>query len=180
MIEKYKWTDELEPFCISIAFGAKREAVETAFRIVPDSRKLTKVAELWDFAGPESQGNDVVQIDALANGIIAFENNGWTGEDNDGIVIKAIGCPAFVSIFRNVNAVMSFVYAKDGIVVRRFDPLLYEAEGALPEEKLYAWNLEHPTVSAFALAETLTGIEITQAWMLDQPHPTYRTLFGNK
>ena len=179
LIEKYNWTDELEPFCITIAVGAELALVETAFKIIPETRKLTTAAEYSDFAGDMSEGNDVVQINTLSNSVVVIENNGWTGCDLDHSIIKSIGCPVFVSVFRNINSVMQFTYAKNGVLVRQFDPLLYDAEGAIPEEASYSWNLEHPIVSAFALAETLTGIEMTRAWLLDQAHPTYRTRHGN-
>ena len=178
MIDLYLWTNDLDPFCMTIMIGAKREAVDTAFKIVPASRKLTTIADHWTFAGPDSEGNGVVQIDTLESGLIAFESNGWTGDDAS--VIRQIAAPLSVSIFRNINAVMRVTVAQKGQVVRQFDPLLYDADGALPEESAYNWNVEHPVASSFSLAETLTGIEITQAWLLDQPHATYKTLHGKR
>ena len=183
MTGKYRWIDAeaLDAFCLTIAVGAQLTAVESAFKIVPESRKLTTVAQYWDTFGKDSEGgNDAVQINTLGRSIIAFENNGWTGSDDYGqkLYIK-IGCPVYVSIFKNINSVMRFLYASNGALVRAFDPLLYEPEGAIPEEGAFMWGLDHPLRSSFALAEKLTGIEITRDWLLGQAHPTYRTLHGN-
>ena len=180
-MEKYEWTGELEAFCLTIAVGAQRAAVERAFRIIPESRTLTTVAQFWEIFGHDAQGgSDVVQIDPFGGSIIAFEGNGWTGADHyDVKTYSLLTCPVYVSIFRNINASMSFVLARDGQLVRQFDPLLYEAHGAIAEEAAYAWGLEHPIPSAFDLAEKLTGVSVARDWLLGQAHPTYRTLHGN-
>ena len=180
-MEKYKWTEELEAFCLTLAVGAQRAEVERAFKIVPESRKLTTVAQYWETFGQDSQGgNDTVQIDTISGSIVAFESNGWTGADHYELkTFSLIKCRVYVSIFRNINASTSFVLARDGQLVRQFDPLLYEADGAVVEENAYAWGLEHPIPSAFVLAEKLTGVSVTRDWLLGQAHPTYRTLHGN-
>ena len=180
-LEKYSWTEELDAFCLTIAVGARTASVENAFDIVPDSRKLTMVDEHAQFVGLGSAGNAIVQINTLDNAVVAFETNGWTGvDDYDQKTFSRIACPQYVSIFRNINAAMSFLFARNGQLVRRFDPLFYEADDALPEEREYAWGLEHPLLSAFALAETLTGVVITRDWLLGQAHPTYRTQHGKR
>jgi hypothetical protein len=78
---------------------------------------------------------------------------------------------------------MQFVFAEAGAVKRDFDPLLYDNDGAreraLPEEMDLPFPSADdgpltPARAALALIERLTGIEITQAWLLEEPHATYR------
>jgi hypothetical protein len=75
-------------------------------------------------------------------------------------------------LFSNVNAVMSFQWAVNGAVVRWFDPLLYEnaaLAGELPpEEQGLPFGTDHAFSSAFACAERLTGVRLTQAFLEDR------------
>jgi hypothetical protein len=69
-----------------------------------------------------------------------------------------------VSLFWNVNAVMSLLRVERGSVVTKFDPLLDVEQAAqhaaeLPFE-------EHPAAAAFALVEQWTGIAISEAWFV--------------
>ncbi len=180
MFLKYRWVDEsqtMDAFCFCIAVGARRSAIDAAFKVVLASMRMTLAKDYFEFAGPESSGNDVVQIFEVNNAIVTFEGNGWTGDDEE--VIKQIAAPMSVSIFRNVNAVSRCTLAQNGEVIRQFDPLLYDASGALPEETALQWKSDHPLGAAFALAEMLTGVEITRSQLLDTLHPTYRTGYGN-
>ncbi len=180
MIEHYLWVNKLEPFCLTIAVGANLSSVERAFQIIPQTQKLTLVSEYWEtFGKDDEQGCGCVQINTIGSAVVTFESNGWAGVatyDNPSI-LSQINCPTYVSIYTSINADMSFVYAKDGILIRQFDPLLYDAEGALSEEATFTWGLAEPTASAFCLAEKLTGIVVTKEWLLGQRHPTYKTLF---
>lgn len=79
-----------------------------------------------------------------------------------------------VVIFQNVNAHSSFQYAKNGTVVRDFDPLLPnmpQTGEPLPEEQGIAFPGEngklHPMPGAFLLAERLTGIRLTESDLSD-------------
>jgi hypothetical protein len=75
-------------------------------------------------------------------------------------------------LFRNVNAVMSFQWAVNGAVVRWVDPLLYEnswlAGEPLPEERGLPFGTDQSLSSAFACAERLTGVRLTQAFLEDR------------
>lgn len=65
--------------------------------------------------------------------------------------------------------------ARHGKAVRDFDPFLgqdYKKTAPLPQEK--GLDLEHDTGPAsWTLLERLTGIEITQDWLLDDDHPGF-------
>ncbi len=65
---------------------------------------------------------------------------------------------------------------RNGKVVRSFDPLLdhdYKKTGRLPEEK--GLDLKYDTGPAsWTLLERLTGMAITEDWLLDDSHPGFR------
>jgi hypothetical protein len=174
--EHYGWTetDTLDAYCVSIIVGKEISLVETAFGIEHDTLKLANSNEMWDIAGPDSGGNDVVQIGMLENAVITYENNGWTGIDRD--LIKRIAAPIYVSMYRNVNAVMNFIYAKDGKIIREFDAVLYDPSQAIAEElELDFLNSDsHKDALSFALAEKLTGIAVNSDWLLEERRATYR------
>ena len=74
-------------------------------------------------------------------------------------------------IYRGVNADMQFIWARNGQIVRSFDPLLYEIRGVgdvLSEEEGLAFGLGSPTASSFALLERLTEVTLTQEFLDDR------------
>jgi hypothetical protein len=78
-------------------------------------------------------------------------------------------------VYSSVNADARFVHARGGIVIRVFDPLLYEPEGALAEEAgLPFGEPGRSRAAALALVERLTGVQLRRDWLLDIHHPTYR------
>jgi Family of unknown function (DUF6461) len=174
IINKYQWvkTEALDAYCISIITGTELIAIETAFGIERNTLTQAKSSEMGAIAGPDSEGNDVVQIGELENAVITFENNGWTGIDHR--VIKHIAAPIYVSMYRNVNAVMRFVFAKNGEIIREFDAVLYDPELAIAEELALDFSGDDKDALSFALAEKLTGIPIDGAWLLEGRRPTYR------
>ena len=74
-------------------------------------------------------------------------------------------------IYRSVNADMQFIWARDGRIVRSFDPLLYDLPGlgdVLPEEDGLPFGPGSPTASSFALLERLTALRLTQELLDDR------------
>ena len=147
------------------------DEVGKAYGIDPKTQTLATVDEMWALA-PTQHGNDIVQLAPLANAVVAYEANGFTGIDE--AVIAKISAPVSVSIFRNITAVMHFTLAKRGKIVRQFDPLMYDDGGLpLPEEAGMGFGLDYPVASAFALAQRLTAIEISKDWLLETRRPTF-------
>lgn len=79
-----------------------------------------------------------------------------------------------VVIYRNVNAVSSFAYAKNGTVIREFDPLIFhdgQIGAPLPQEAGIPFGNQsgdlHPMRNAFTLMERLTGIRLTEQDLLN-------------
>ena len=181
MPASYEWTsdDGFGVYCLYIGVGAAPERVKAAFGIKPETEQLASASEMWKLPGLGDGGNDAVQIGQLGEAVVTYENNGWTGVDE--AVIKAIGATISVSLFRNVNAQTQFVYAKDGVIIRSFDPVMYDPEGAIAEETaLHFGPVSDSPYSgvgnearAFQLMEILTGVRLERDWLLEERRPAY-------
>jgi hypothetical protein len=105
-------------------------------------------------------------------GLLVAEHNGWRAEE----IIEPLSRRARVaSFFRNVQAVMRFVYAVDGRILAEFDPLLdtRPRSGADPRSLDTAlsdlpFGLFAAEPSALRLMERVTGVRIARSW-LDAP-----------
>jgi len=175
-IEDYAWLEkdeDLFAFCISILVGATAPRVAEAFGILPETERLATAADMWGLIQAHfDQGLGCVQIGALENAIVAYECNGWEGIDPP--FVKALAAPVHASFFVNVNARMDFVYARDGGILRCFDPLMYDDGGEpLLEERDLDFGLPHPRASAMLLLERLTGIHVSQDFLMGEARPTY-------
>ena len=114
-----------------------------------------------------------VQVDAIGDWTLLVEPNGWVTAYGEALSRLSEGGKAG-NDFWNVNAHMRFGWAVDGTLIRQFDPLLYDADGALPEEAGLPFG--HPGLSggaALALLTRLTGVEIDQSGLLDRARPTF-------
>jgi hypothetical protein len=83
-----------------------------------------------------------------------------------------------LSVFWNVNALMSVCYAVDGDVRRSFDALLLDGEGEpLPEESgLPFGHPGKPRTAMLALVERITGVAVDRDWLMR----TRRTFFTRR
>jgi hypothetical protein len=118
----------------------------------------------WAADGPQW-----AQIGAVNGGVLIAEHNGWRAEE----AIQPLSRGARVAcFFRNVHAVMHFVYAVDGTVVADFDPLLRRRPPVAAELGPAADGLDFglfgAEASALSLLERLTGVSVRQSW-LDAP-----------
>jgi hypothetical protein len=95
-------------------------------------------------------------------------------------VMRIAGRGEAVNVFWNVNAVMSFALACNGVLVRTFDPLLDDdADGPLPDETELQWGVDRPRASALALMERLTQVRIDRAWLRERRRETFVVPIGN-
>ena len=105
-------------------------------------------------------------VDEVPGGVLAVENNGWWGVDAD-VVDAASRGATLASYYKNVNAVMTFVRAEDGMLLTMFDPLLDDVPAELSKAaEGLPFGVEHAQSSAFALLERLTGIGLDESWLL--------------
>ena len=110
-----------------------------------------------------------VEAGAISGWTVVIELNGYQATLPELLEALSGGGEAVV-IHQNVNGLASFQYAKNGTIVRAFDPLLPESGQIgepLPEEQGIVFPGEngelHPMPGAFLLAERLTGIRLTEA-----------------
>lgn len=133
-------------------------AVE-ALRIIDPIREVTSSDELRG-----------VVIDELDGGVVLFTY--WLIPDR---YLRELSRGGIVASFGNtVNGDYHILVARDGKVVRSFDPFMdedYMPSKPLPEEE--GLDLEYDTGPAsWALLERLTSMHLSPDW-LDQDRPTY-------
>ncbi len=165
----YEWVEQLEAYCFTAIVGL--DADEAIRRLGGDpalGAYLRTFAEcFWPADGPQW-----VQVGAVGGGLLLAEHNGWRAEE----IIESLSRGAQVaSFFRNVHAVMHFVYAVDGRVLAEFDPLLDQApKGGEDPRSLdpalqgLPFGLFAAEPSALTLLERLTGVRVVRSW-LDTP-----------
>jgi hypothetical protein len=166
---RHRWADKTDALferCVGVSIGAVREhEVLAAHRLDPASRSLLSLTEFLDYEPPTDEGNDCAQVWVENERVVVVEPNGYTGVQHEVATALSTG-GRYAAYFWNVNAVQTFIYAVDGVVVREFDPLIYDDDGTPLAEEL---DLPFPrggyrrraryqhTSSAFTLLERLTG-----------------------
>jgi hypothetical protein len=180
--DPYAWTEAGHGFVATIALVKGRSPAQ-ALEIIGAGRgtPVASAQEIRDWV-------DEQEYPAYGTAIEAGVIGDWT------FVVESGGYQALryaeqlsqageaVVIYQSINADASFRYARNGTVIRSFDPLLPDApqEGeALPEEEGIAFPGEgdelHPMPGSFLLAERLTGIRLTEA---DLTEPGDRIAIG--
>ena len=131
---------------------------------------LDAIVEVDDFAW----GSVLVQTDVLGKWSVILEPSGWITSLPE-VLARLSSRAQAVSVFWNVNAVMSFGLARNGSVVRQFDPLLYDDGGERLSEELDLPFGQPGSVRAASLLllTRLTGVRVEQAWLLGQRRPTF-------
>jgi Family of unknown function (DUF6461) len=131
---------------------------------------LDAIQRLDDYAW----GSVLAQTDTLGDWSVLLEPMGWVASD-PGVLARLSEGGSAVNVYWNVNGVMSFGLARDGVLVRQFDPLLYDdAADALPEERDLPFGEPGRVVAAsLALLTRMTGVRIDRTWLLERPRPTF-------
>jgi hypothetical protein len=142
----------------------------------PSSGESLLHEQVWERQGQGGELQLSVQVDQVEDVTVIIEPNGWLLTAPQ--VAQAVSAGAeTVSVYWNVNAVMQILVARDGHVLRRFDPLLYDQLGEgepLPEEAALPFgDPERCRDAAIELAEQLAGIQLTRDWLLSERHPTW-------
>lgn len=157
-------------YCIALVQAARPSDVLSA--MVPDpAMPVGKAPEVLAWAREQQLPHYATAVEAAALGewAVSFESNGYLATEDDVLLRLTEGRSAIV-LFRNVNAVMRFIYVKDRIVIRAFDPLLYDNRSMwigkpMPQEKGLAFGVDAAMASAFALAERIDGVKLTQEFL---------------
>jgi hypothetical protein len=175
------WADEVEAVTVAFVRGmALREVGDLLGFKWPSEREETFTEALWQQVALWEQADDPqlypVQATEVDGWVVLIEPNGFQAS------LPATIAPlsrrgAAISVFWNVNRKMSVAVARDGVVVRSFDPLLFDvgAQGEpLPQEKGLPFGPRGAALpAALELAMRLTSVRIEKAWLLEARHRTW-------
>jgi hypothetical protein len=166
MPEAYDWVERWEAYCFTAVVGLEPD--ETVRRLGGDPHTVqprTFEECFWTADGPQW-----TLVDRVEPGVLVAEHNGWRAEEAAETLSKGARLACF---FRNVQAVMHFVYAVDGAIVAEFDPLM-EREAHCPAiapalDGLH-FGLFGAESSSLSLLARLTGVRVASAWLATR-HP---------
>lgn len=176
--DPYGWTEDDGPLSLGAAVALIRgkSPLETLSILGADSEVGPASADdvrEWAAAQPYQEYRTALEAEQRGEWTLVVELNGYRATDSDLLRRLSTGGEAVV-IFRNVNALMKFMFARGRRIVRDFDPLLDNSDEAiyrLPEEEGITFPGEngelHPMPGAFLLAERITGIRLCAADISD-------------
>ena len=172
--DPYAWTEsDHGPLEFGAAVALVKGCSPARALDVLGARRATQVAPasaVRDWAAQQDYQHYGTAVEAgeIGGWTVVVELNGYQATLPGLLEALSEGGEAVV-IYQNVNGLASFQYAKNGAIVRAFDPLLPELGQMgepLPEEQGIAFPGEggelHPMPGAFLLAERLTGIRLTE------------------
>ena len=161
----YEWVESLEAFCFTAVVGLDPDETVAPARRRPRAASEPRTFDecFWAADGPQW-----AQVGPVDGGVLVAENNGWRAEECIERLSKDVRVACF---FRNVQAVMHFVYAVDGTGAGRVRPAGRAAGrrgGADPSRhRAGAWTglpfgLFAAEPSALTLLERLTGVRVAR------------------
>jgi hypothetical protein len=166
----FQWADGVPAVCLTFVEGLSPEQVERRLGADPSSRRTTtfeQAAEDQDFVAERF----AIQVGVIDGWTVLVEPNGYVCSQDAVLAALSAGGRA-VMVFWNVNLDSRFGYARDGVLVRVFDPVLGTSEVGDPLPEEVGAGDGQPIHAALALAEALTGVRVTAAWLLDEARPT--------
>ncbi|MCA0144204.1 DUF6461 domain-containing protein [Blastococcus sp. LR1] len=170
----YDWFD-IEAIALTFLRGARLEEVVHVLRLDPATERMRTFDDAEEDPDVSSDAFPV-QMEELEGWLVVVEPNGFLMTDHHVLSRLSRGGTA-ICWFRNINAVSDFLVARDGEIVRAFDPVLFDdEEGApLPEEEGldFADEDADPDALALTLMERLTGVRIEESWLLERPRRTW-------
>lgn len=163
----FQWVERLEAYCFTALVGLDLDEAINRLGGCPSAQPRTFAECFWP-----ADGTQWAQVGTVDGGLLVAEHNGWWAEE----FVESLSVGARLAcFFRNVQAIMHFVYAVDGRIVAEFDPLLSRCPtgGADPHSIDAAleglpFGLFGAEASALTLVHRLTGVRVDRAW-LDAP-----------
>ena len=119
----YEWVEQLEAYCFTAVVGVEAGRGDPAARRGPDLSGVrgTFAECFWPADGPQW-----AQVGAVGEGLLVAEHNGWRAEEVAEPLSRGARLACF---FRNVHAVMHFVYAVRRRGTRRVRPVARQRAG---------------------------------------------------
>jgi hypothetical protein len=180
-LDEYAWADSSrDPSLEALSLTVVEPADDGYLALLVPRERLPRDLTVAEALGASlsvddfAWGSVLVQTDTLEGWTVFVEPNGWATSDTD-VLARLSHDGRAVNVFWNVNAVMSFAVAKAGVLVRQFDPLLYDIDDdRLPEEAVLPFGEPgRVRAASLALLNQLTGLRIEPAWILERRRPTY-------
>lgn len=173
----YAWAEDVVAVTVAFVRGMELGDVGGLLGFQWSSEREATFAETsWQQA--DDPVTYPVQAAEVRDWVVLVEPNGFQASLPKTIAALSRGGIA-VAVLWNVNMHMSVAVARDGVVVRSFDPLLFGAGAQgepLPQEEGLPFGPEGAArPAALALAERLTGVRIEKGWLLEAPHRTWST-----
>ena len=170
---RVRWVEDLKAYCFTAVVGL--DADEAIRRLGGDPSAPAGPRTFQECFWP-ADGPQWAQVGVIGGAVVVAEHNGWRAEERAARLSEGARLACF---FRNVQAVMRFVYAVDGAVLAEFDPLIDRVPAAgtdpvaiVPALEGLAFGLFAAEPSALALLERLTGVSIQRTW-LDAPQRAF-------
>jgi hypothetical protein len=177
-VDPWAWADEVLGMTLTFVRGPSLREVGDVLRFRWDTERTTT----WDEAQDQHDFGRIayaVQVADLDGWTVLVEPNGYAAATPDVVAGLSRGGTA-VSVFWNANAHTGFVLAREGDVVRSFDPLLFELGPRgepLPEEHGLPFGRPGAGLAraALTLAERLTGVRVERDWLMEGTRRTWTT-----
>lgn len=162
----YGWVETLEAFCFTAVVGID---VEEAIGRLGGNPCQAEAQRTFDECFWLADGPQWAQVGTVDGGLLVAEHNGWRAEETVESLSRGARLACF---FRNVQAVMHFVYAVDGLILAEFDPLLEvgprnggDSHTIGPALQGLPFGLFGAEWSALTLMERLTGVRVKADWL---------------
>ncbi|MEI6666485.1 MAG: DUF6461 domain-containing protein [Chloroflexota bacterium] len=167
----FGWAAEIPALCLTFLEGMSPAEVESQLCGDPTTRHTATFAEAAD-AQDYAAERFALQFGEVDGWTVIVEPNGYVCSQDAVLEALSANGPAAM-VFWNVNMDSRFGYARNGALVRVFDPVLGTGEvgDPLPEEAGLPAATE-PIPAALMLAEALTGVTVDGPWVLDRERPT--------
>ena len=175
----YWWAEEVVAVTVTWVNGLDLRQVGDLLGFVWPSERLATFSEA---EGQLDYDTEVyaIQVAEVGDWLVMVEPNGYLSSRPQTVEPLSRGGTA-VSVFWNVNAVMSVAVARGGKLVREFDPLLFDAasspgRGDRPPAELdlaFGQDGSDPRALALEFAARLTGAGMEPAWLLEGTRRTW-------
>jgi DMSO/TMAO reductase YedYZ molybdopterin-dependent catalytic subunit len=176
-VADHEWADDVVALTLTFVRGLGLGEVGDLLGLRWDTERPATFTDA-EWQQDHETSTYAVQAAPLGGWIVLVEPNGYL-TSLPRVVAALSRRGVAVSVFWNVNALMRLTAARDGAVVRAFDPLLFaaSAEGEpLPQEEGLPFGEVGPVrQAALELAERLTGVHVDRTWLLEIPRSTWTT-----
>ncbi len=176
---EYAWGDEIQAVAIALVEG---DRLALALDMLGANAASERLATFREAEAQQAYG--IVQAEVRDGWTLVLEPNGyWTSVPENALRVSEAAAGRVISLYWNVNSVMRFLYAADGLLRREFDPLLPDLGShgdPLPEEAGLPFGQEDkdPRAAGVALIRRLTGVDLDLADVLESPRRTWTARDG--